>query len=77
MTPIPTNIDWHKLSLAFGKAKITPNCLEEFEVGKSLIYHLRAAQSEPNPTWHHCKCLWNAAQARLSLEEIQGCIVDD
>lgn len=72
--PIPINIDWRRLVCAFGEAGLKNDALINYEVSKELLYYLRKGKSQPNPTWSTCKKLWLAAQARLTPEEIEGCI---
>ena len=76
MRHIPTNIDWTRLACAFTAAGVKGTGLESFGVSDTLLYYLRKAESDPNPTWSTVLCLWSAAEARLTEKEIEGCCID-
>ena len=76
MIGIPPNIDWSRLACAFTAAGVKGTALDSYGVSDTLLYYLRKAESDPNPTWSTVLSLWTAAQARLTEEEIRGCCID-
>lgn len=76
MTGIPKNLSWHRLALALTRDGVKSSELDQYQVSDSLLYQLRKGGNDANPTWNVVLSLWSAAEAKLTLEQINRCCIE-